>query len=143
MTRNGVNPCGRIIFPSMRSKFLSRIFRLIGAPADTSRNDNTRAPAAFMPSTDMSSVTLITLSFFATWVNTSRQRNERGRRAAAISRHAGQGNSAEPASPRPSSRPNIRFIFCSACPAAPFTRLSITHRITAGPDADRAGCRAI
>src|SRR2546421_8230983 len=33
-------------------------------------------------------------------------------------------------SPARSSSPNIRFMFCTACPAAPFTRLSITESTT-------------
>ncbi len=33
-----------------------------------------------------------------------------------------------------SSKPNIIFIFCTACPEAPFIRLSITENITILPD---------
>src|SRR5688572_4401029 len=37
-----------------------------------------------------------------------------------------------PTSSKPvfSSRPNMRFMFCTACPAAPFTRLSMAEKTT-------------
>ena len=44
---------------------------------------------------------------------------------AAIQNRVSYGNIGAWQSPIDSSSPNIRFIFCTACPAAPFTRLSI------------------
>lgn len=41
-----------------------------------------------------------------------------------------QGLSPTSINPAVSSKPHIRFMFCTACPAAPFTRLSITDNTT-------------
>src|ERR1700694_4968787 len=43
----------------------------------------------------------------------------------------GQGRTGGAVRPVVSGRPNIRFMFCIACPAAPLTRLSSTARMTA------------
>src|SRR6185436_1619332 len=48
-------------------------------------------------------------------------------RGEVASDHGTTGTCARPVA---SGSPNIRFMFCTACPAAPFTRLSITERIT-------------
>src|SRR5439155_495516 len=41
-----------------------------------------------------------------------------------------QGTTGGCESPMASAKPNMRFMFCTAWPAAPFTRLSITDRTT-------------
>src|SRR5262249_21435401 len=46
---------------------------------------------------------------------------------------AAHGNSGSCSSPVVSGRPAIRFMFCTACPEAPFTRLSITDSRIARP----------
>ena len=67
--------------------------------------------------------------------STSRDRapGKRGRQRADPHGRPPHGNNAICASPISSGSEHMRFMFCTACPAAPFTRLSMTERITTRP----------